>query len=276
MDETTNPEVLPTEKPIEPGEEELSHSDKFVGILSSPGETFAKMAKFPPRVIDWLLPVALTVVFAIISNFIIMSNPNIRTALIEKQIQKAEKNFNSMVEKGQLSREQADDQIDKIRDRMEDTGAIGARIIQVMSTTFVVFLSFFIVSLVYFIFAKIALKAEGIYAQAMVANGLPYYVSILSIIVMTILSLMLGRFIAGTSVAAIINYDSQTFLGFILKKLDILTIWALALTGIGLAKMFHSSNTGKYLVTIYSIWIVWGLITFAIAKAVPFLDFLSM
>lgn len=276
MDETTNPEVLSTERAPEPVEEELSHSDKFIGMLSSPGKTFEQTAKFPPRVIDWLLPVLLTVLFAIISNFVVMSNPNIRYELIQKQLQQVEKNFNSMVEKGQLSRDQADEQIDKIRDRMDESNNIGARIIQVISTLFVIFISFFIVSGVYLIFSRFVLKGQGTYASAMVANGLPYYISIFSIVLMTILSLMLGRFVAGTSVAAIINYDTTTFMGFILKKLDILTIWALAVTGIGLAKMFKSAKTGKFLITVFAIWIVWGLITFAIAQAVPFLSFLSM
>ncbi|MGE5497963.1 MAG: YIP1 family protein [Syntrophothermus sp.] len=271
MEETKDPEMVSADKQFENGEDELSHSDKFVGILTSPGKTFESMSKYPPRLIDWLLPVVVTVLFAIISNFIVMSNPNIKNDLLEKQISGATAMIEKQVSSGALSREAADEQIDKIREQMEMAQGIGGRIITAISTVFGIFIIFFIVSGVYYFFSKTVLHGDGNFAAAMIGNGLPYYISIISIILMTIISMLTDRFVAGTSLAAIMNSDTKTFLGFLLKKADIITIWSLAVTGIGLAKMFHSKDTKKYLITVFSIWIVWGLITFFIAKAVPFL-----
>ena len=45
-----------SETPIEP---ELSHTDKMIGIFTEPSNTYEATSKFPPRTIDWFLPVAL-------------------------------------------------------------------------------------------------------------------------------------------------------------------------------------------------------------------------
>ncbi|HSP88840.1 MAG TPA: hypothetical protein VLN45_11945, partial [Ignavibacteriaceae bacterium] len=41
--------------PVQP-EEELSHTDKMIGIFSEPSATYEKIARFPVRTIDWLMP----------------------------------------------------------------------------------------------------------------------------------------------------------------------------------------------------------------------------
>ena len=42
---------------IESEEDELSHTDKLAGLFTEPSSTFQSIAKFPPKVIDWLLVV---------------------------------------------------------------------------------------------------------------------------------------------------------------------------------------------------------------------------
>lgn len=272
MDELNNQDIsLEEQKPVE---EELSHTDKMTGIFTEPNNTFTQMAKFPPRTIDWLLPTILMIVFAILSNLLIMSNPNIKSALMDKQIAQMEKSFQDAVEKGQMTQEQADEQIDVIRDRMDQSGG-AFMIIQYVSTAFIIFISFFIVALIYYLISRFALKGNGTYASAMVPVGITYYIAIIQVIIMTILSLAFDRFFAGTSIAAFIDADKTTFAGFLLGKLDIFTIWALAVTSIGLARMFKSLNTVKYYIAVFSVWIIWGFITFGIAKAVPFLSWMA-
>lgn len=274
MDELNNQNVSLEEQNL-PVEEELSHTDKLTGMFTEPNSTFAQMAKFPPRTIDWLLPTILMIVFAILSNLLIMSNPIIKSDLMDKQVTQMEKNFQDAVEKGQMSQEQADEQIETMRDRMNQSGG-AFMAIQFISTIFIIFITFFIVALVYYLIAKFALKGDGNYASAMVPVGMTYYIGIIQVIIMTILSLAFDRFFSGTSIAAFMDSDKTTFAGFLLGKLDVFTIWALAVTSIGLARMFKSASTGKYYIAIFGVWILWGLIVFAIIKAVPFLSFLAM
>jgi hypothetical protein len=274
MDENYNPEVTtPPEGTTE--ETELEHSDKMIGVFTEPSTMFEKTAKFPPRTKDWLIPVLLLIVFAIAANFVIMSNPIIKSEAVDKQVQAMEKRFDEMVESGQMSREQADEQLERTREMMEGAG-IGMKVIQAVGTIIVLFIMFFIVTLVYFFVGKSVLKGEGTYASAMVANALPYYIGILTMIITTVLSYVMNKLYTGLSVASLMGIEKNAFTGWLLGKVDPLTIWGLFLTGIGIAKMFKLPDTKKSLIVVFSIWIVWGLLIFFIAKAVPFLSFLNM
>jgi hypothetical protein len=275
MDENYNPDVEASSEGA-PEESELNHSDKLSGVFTEPSKMFEKTALFPPRTKDWLIPVLLMVVIAIIANIVMMSNPVLRSSAMEKQIKTIEKSFDDAVAKGQMTREQADEQIDRMRDRMEGGLNAGMIVLQAVSTLIILLIVFFIVSLVYLVVGKFVLKGDGNYASAMIANGLPYYISILSILLTTILSMLMNRMVVGLSVASLMDLEKSNFIGWLLGKIDPLTIWALAVTGIGIAKMFKSKAVVKSLIVVYVIWLVWGLITFFIAKAVPLLSFLNM
>ena len=65
---------------------ELNHSDKLVGVFTEPTKTFERMAKFPLKTVDWLLPLILLIIVAVLANFVVMSNPTIRYNVIEKNL----------------------------------------------------------------------------------------------------------------------------------------------------------------------------------------------
>jgi hypothetical protein len=66
--------------------------------------------------------------------------------------------------------------------------------------------------------------------------------------------------------------DKSTFIGFVLGKLDIFSIWFYILVGIGLAKMFSATNTSKYIFASLGMWIGFALLFFLLAKVLPFLN----
>ena len=255
-----------------PAMEELSHTDKLVGVFAEPKTMYEKTAQFPPRTVDWIVPLIVLIIFSIISSYIILSNPEIAYNIKHEQLAKIESSLQEMVDKGQLSQEQADQQMSTIEERMSE----GTNMVQTIIFTIIrVFLFFFIVSGIYFIVARFIFKGEGTYASAMVANGLTAYIDIIQVIIATILTIVTGRLFMGTSLAAIMHVDKATFGGFLLGKLDIITIWSLAIVSIGLAKMFKSEKMGKYFIFIFGLWIVWSLIIFGLGQAVPFLQFLG-
>ena len=47
---------LDTQGTPESEEMELNHSDKMIGVITEPTSTFSKIAKFPPKTMDWFLP----------------------------------------------------------------------------------------------------------------------------------------------------------------------------------------------------------------------------
>ncbi|MFA5806047.1 MAG: Yip1 family protein [Melioribacteraceae bacterium] len=273
MEEMQNQEA-PKMSSIEQEEFEMSHSDKLVGVFSEPNSTFGKMSKFPPKTTDWVIPILIVIVVAILSQFLMMNNPTIKAAVFEKQITAVEKQFNDAVAKGEMTQAQADQQLETIRDTMEQ-GGVGRMIGVFVGIPIVTFIFFFIVSGVFLILAKFVLKGEGTYKEAMVAYGLPHYIIAIQMIIMVIAALAMNKLFTGTSVADFIGTEKNTIAGFLLGKLDLFSIWFYVVFGIGLAKMFKSSNTQKYIIGVVAVWLVFGLLFFAIAKAVPWLSFLA-
>jgi hypothetical protein len=273
MEENYTEESLNTENNSEDEEElEFSHTDTRVGVFAEPGATFSKMAKSEPRHLDWFLPVILTIVVAIISNFVMMSNPYIKNSVIEKQMEKIEQSFQEAVDEGKMSKEQASAQMETIRENMERNMAAG-QVFQVIGTFIFIFVSFFVISLVFWLAAKFGLKGEGSYADTMVAFGLPYYISIIQVFVMVILALSMDKFFQATSVASFVDADTSTITGFLLSKLDVFSIWFYAVVSIGLAKMFKSETTGKYYIMVFGLWIGFSLLFFFAGKLFPVLRF---
>jgi len=254
-------------------ENELNHSDKMSGIIISPTSTFESVSKFPPRTKDWLLPIFLLLLIVAVSRIIVMNNDVIKFEMKQKQLAKIEEGFNKAVADGSMTQQQADEQMDRIQEQMDrfGSGTIGI-IIQTVSIFIVGFILFFIVTGIYFLFAKFLLKGDGTYTGALVANGLTAYIAIITTILAAILSLAFSRMMNDVSVASLINSDKTTIVGFVLGKLDILSIWAYAVFSIGLAKMFKSTSTGKYYAMVFGLWIIGTFILFIIAKSVPFLS----
>ncbi|QQS35114.1 MAG: YIP1 family protein [Ignavibacteriales bacterium] len=258
-----------------PEEQELSHTDKMVGVFTEPAAIYTSTAKFPLRTIDWLLPFIILLALVAISQVIVTSNPEIAYQIKQKQMEQIEKNFADAVEKGQMTQEQADQQMERIQEQMESFGGGIGKVIQVVSIFIVGFIFFFIVSGIWFLLSKFALKGDGTYVSALVASGLTAYISMIQVLVTTILAIVMGRLVSDTSVASLMNIDKTNITGFLLSKLDVFSIWAYAVLGIGLAKLFKSESTGKYIIMVFAVWLIWSLIVFVISKAVPFLSFLG-
>ena len=248
---------------------ELNHSDKLVGVFTEPTKTFERMAKFPPKTVDWLLPLILLIIVAVLANFVMMSNPTIRYNVIEKNLAQVQNRLDKMVEEGKLTREQADSQLEMTRKMMEGKG-VGI-VLQAVGTTVSLFLIFFIIAAVFHIFVKTFLKGEGNYSSSLVAYGLPYYILIIEIILTVIAAMITDRMFTDLSVASFAAMDKSSFLGFILSKVDIFSIWYYTILGIGLAKMHKAKETGKYIALVYVIWLGFGIIFYFLGQNVTIL-----
>ena len=255
--------------------QELSHTDKMTGIFSEPSATFERMAKFPPKVIDWILPIILLFLIIEVAQILVLSNEEIFFQEKQRQMQKTEKTFNELVEKNQMTREQADQQLEQARQRWDMARTPIAYIFQTIAIFIFGSIFFFLVVLIYFLFAKFAFKGVGTFQSALVASGLPAYITILQVILGAIFSLTFGMLMKDTSVASFIGMDKSTLVGFLLAKIDPLTIWAYSVVSIGLAKMYKSQSSLKYFMVVFGIWIVGGLLLWLLGKVVPFLSFIT-
>jgi len=271
MDETKDNEILNTEGPNQGEEYELSHTDKLVGLFTEPAAMFEKIAKFPPKAIDWVLPVILLIVFAILSNVMLMTNPLIKQSIVDEQLTEIEKRLDEAVEAGQMTQQQADERLDQTRDFMENQ--LGATmIIQFVATVIIIFIIVFVVAGVFLLLSKTLLKGEGSYVSSLVAYGLPFYIGILGIIVMIIVSMATDKMFEGVSLANLLGADKKEIGGYLLSKVELFSIWFHVIIGIAYAKMFKSPDTGKFIGMVFTAWIIWSLIIFYLAQALPILQ----
>ena len=254
---------------------ELSHTDKLTGIFTEPSATFENMAKFPSRVIDWILPFILLLLIVDITQILVMSNEEIFFQEKEKSLRKTEMVFNDLVQKKQMTREQAEQQIEQARQRWAMARTPFAYIFQTILIFLIGSIIFFISILIFFLFGRLAFKGTGTFNSALVAGGLPAYITILQVIIGAILSLAFGRLLHDTSVMSFLGMDKSTFTGFLLAKIDPLTIWAYSVTSIGLTKMFRSKSSLKYYIVVFGWWIISSLLFWLLGKAVPFLSFFT-
>ncbi len=269
MDEIKDQEV--DSNLSEEEEYEMSHTDKLVGVFTEPSATFERITQFPPKIIDWLLPLLSVIIISILAYVVISSNPVIKYSLVEKQMKAVEERFDEMVKSGQLTEAQKEEQLERTRDFMTNSST-ATLIFSAVGISISMFVMFFLISLFFFLIAKFALKGEGGYSSTMVAYGLPYYILIIQSILTVILSLSLSKFVMGTSVAVLMDADTKEFGGFLLSKIDPISIWFYVVFGIGLSKMFKSNAAGKYIGAVIGSWLIVSVIIFFLAKEISFLQ----
>jgi hypothetical protein len=278
MDELNKPEEpIEEEKEefMEEEDEELGVTDKIVSVLSEPGELFSTLSKLPVKTMDWLLPILLVIVIAIISTFTLMSNPEIKADMMDKQMEQIEQNFQDAVDNGQMTQEQADQQLDAIQERMDQAGS-GQAMISSVFIVIVTFITFFIIAGVFLLLAKFALGGTGDYKTSMLAYGMPHYIIVIQIVVMIIAAIGMGKMFMDTSVGSFTGIGKEGLYGWLMHKLDPFSIWFYAVVGIAFAKMFKSENTMKYIIAIFAMWIGFSLLFHFLAEALPFLRWFGM
>lgn len=264
-----------SQSPPEQPEEELSHTDKMTGVFTEPAATFEKISRFPLKTSDWLLPVVLLFLVISLTQILVMSNEEIYFQAKQKQEEQLHKTFDEMVEKGQMTRQEADQQIESARERMAmGRGPVGW-IFQTIGIFIFGFIVFFIVVLIHFLFAKYAFNGNGGYLSALISNGLPAYISIIQVVLTAIVAMAMGKLMSDLSVASIAGVEKSTFAGWALGKLEPFSIWIYSVVSIGLSRMFRSDSTKKYFILVFGVWILGSLLLWGIGKTVPFLSFLS-
>jgi hypothetical protein len=266
-DAMENQETIQSEQPTNETEE-LSHTDKIVGVISEPSTLFSKLAFIKVKVTDWLLPILALMIIAIATTFIYMSNPEIKLEMQQQQKKAMQEQFDKMVESGQMTREQADEQLDRTGEMMSNPMFI--YVFPTIGAVVMTLLWFFVITTLAFLIAKFALGGNGTYSQAMISMGLPLYISVIGGIVLIILALLMGKMITGLNPASLTGMDVKTFPGFLLSRLDVFPIWYYVVVGIAFAKMFKSDNVKKYIFTSVSVWLVFMFIIFGLSQVSPF------
>ncbi len=247
---------------------ELSHSDKMMGVFTEPAQMFSITSKFAAKHKDWVIPVLLFFIIISVIRIIAMTNKEVYFEAKKQGIDRIEK----MVEGGTMTREQGDEAINAIDQQMEFMNGPVGWVITIATTIIFGLIIIFIIVGIYYLFIKFLFKGEGTFTTALVATGLTTYISILQIIIAGILTMTLGKMIMDTSLASVMGSDKTTLTGWLLAKIDPISIWAYIILAIGFSKMFKSESTGKYYALVFGLWLIGGFILFQLAQAIPFLQ----
>jgi hypothetical protein len=141
-----------------------------------------------------------------------------------------------MVEGGTMTREQGDEAINAIDQQMEFMNGPVGWVITIATTIIFGLIIIFIIVGIYYLFIKFLFKGEGSFTTALVATGLTTYISILQIIIAGILTMTLGKMIMDTSLASVMGSDKTTLTGWLLAKVDPISIWAYIILAVDLRK----------------------------------------
>ena len=259
MEDYTNPELQ--EEEILEEEEELSFSDKIVGLFTEPSATFESIAKYDLKFVDWFLPFFILMIVLLSSQFILAINPEIELEMF----QQASETIQKSVDAGDITQQQAEMQLDFMKTPM-------FAVIQIIGGSIASFFMFFVIVTFYFILAKFALKGDGSYKGAMVATSFPAFITLVQMILLIIVSFAFGTHVKSFSLTTLLDLDIKTFAGFILSKIDPFTIFSFTVTGIAFAKLFKSEDVKKYVFAIIGSWLGFSLLIFALSKSIPFFD----
>lgn len=243
--DTTTPPPAETVQP-------MPFTEKLANIFISPGELYENVRDTPKSTVNWLLPAIIFIAVSIIMNTIMMSNPSIA----DQMGQMMRKGIDDAVAQGRMTSEQADQSWEMMR-----PGSMMFTIFAVGGTLVMTFGALFGLGLVYWLVGKGAMSASAPYMKVVEVVGLTLLIGTLEVIVTSVLIIGLDRLNAGPSAAFFLNpFDPTDKMHLLLSKLNLFTFWSLAVTSIGLAKLFRK-DFPKVLVLVVVLWILWTVIT---------------
>ncbi len=241
-----------SEQPVnieQPPEETMSFTDKAAGIFYEPTNVFESIKKSGVKAADWFVPVLLLAVLASVSIYVRFSTPELKY----QSMQIAEQSIDKMVANGKMTSDQA-----QLAKQRIESGSTGFEWIGVAGALVATFIFFFILSAVWFLVGKFALKSEITYSQTMGIVGLSNWIGIVGMIIGIALSVVLARLDGGLNLGMLTSMNAQSKSYLLMARVDLFTLWTLFAVSVGLAT-FAGKKVIQSAAWVYSIWIVFTL-----------------
>jgi hypothetical protein len=229
--------------------EPMPFTEKITNLFASPGELFDNVRDTPNTTSNWLVPLAVFIVVAIAMWQIMLHNPSLLGQLRDQ----IDKSFQESISQGKMTPDQAD----QARSMSNPASGLGM-ILGAVGMVIMPPIGLFVLALVYWLMGKSIMKADVPYIKVAEVVGLTFFLSALESIVTTILMIGLDNLHATPSLGlAVMNdFAATNKLHILLSKVNVFTIWNIAVTGIGLAHLFRK-DVPKVLVLVFALWILW-------------------
>lgn len=247
------PPPIASPAPPTPGVTPTSLTARLFNVLVAPGEVFEEVKNSPPNTGNWLVPMLIFMVLGCVSAVLILSQEPIKQQLREQyrgylQIQ---------VDKGILPKERLDTVVDTYVAFAPISQVIGAAVIAAIEP-------FWWGIIIWVIGAKIW-KQDFALLKGVEVAGLTLSILILGAIVHTLLAIILSNQFAFLNLALLFKVTDPNNPYFMpLTLAEVLTIWAMIVRSIGLARL-GGRSVPRAAVWVFGIWLLEAAVLIALA-----------
>jgi hypothetical protein len=244
--ETTPPE-LPVEATPAPTTSLLS---KLFNVFATPGDVFEEVIGSKINMLIWILPTLIVLSVALGSVGMIFSNENVVRQVREQQNAAMEKKLKDLPKAQQ-------DQAKAAVEQFTTPGLLKTFAIFGAGISVVVWV--FLVAFLVWLAGKLIFKAEFPYVKSLEVCGLAGMVNVIGGIVGTFLIIAKGNIYANAGpVLFLADFNTANKTHMLLASYNVVTIWYIAVLGIGLAKLSRCSAMKAFLVLLMP----WAVIKF--------------
>lgn len=239
MNETTETDGVDSSRPI-------GVIARMVGTFSSPGRSFASLNQQVEHR-DWLIPLIVTAVVAMVSAFVIM--PIAQTDALDAVSEYAQKDATL-----------SDEQQAQVQESMEKVGSIAV----VVSAPIGMAASLFIQAAIFLALANLIFGGSGNYKKTLAVVSYSSLVGIPGAIVTLPLMLAKGSLNAQVGPGLLLPLSMEgSYIYNVLTMINLFSIWQYALVAIGLG-MIAGVPTKRMACGVFGIWVAYVLIAAAV------------
>jgi hypothetical protein len=251
MEDIPTPPVVSEESATPP----MSLGARLFNVYASPGEVFDSIKPRPVSHLNWILPVILSMIAAMVYGFVVFSQPGVLQKNADKMRVSMNKNFEKVVTSGKMTQQQADDQVDTIVKKMGPMmkwfSAAGAMVFSVVWV--------FLVAFVLWLIGKFALKSPLGFLKALEIAGLASMILALGNIISLQLAAHYEDMLRTPGPSLLLEVlDDKNKVHLLLSSLNLVMFWYLSILSLGLAKL-TSTSFFKPAAWLFGIWAVFTL-----------------
>lgn len=227
MEENPPPE---SEEPT-PEPPTSSLASKLLNVYAAPAEVFDEIAGRPPQHNHWVIPLVLGCLVAVVSVWVMFSQPD----LIQQMQEAQEAQLQKQVDEGNMTQEQMDQALAGMNQFMTPRvlkigGSVGAVLAAVAFLLLIALGIWFIL--------RILFKAKVGYTKILEVTGLAGMISVLGGVVGLLVILITGKMNMTLSPALFVeDFDPTNNAHAMLAALNVMTLWYLGVLSLGSARV---------------------------------------
>lgn len=238
MDSNTTPEVRTDVQ-------ELNAFQKVVGVIVSPGKTFASIALNP----NWIVPVLIFMLMSLVFSF--AASDIIKKEALKQQVEKME-------EQG-MDQEQIDQAVATTEKFMK----YGTYFSSVVFPLILIL----IIAGVFLFVGNVALGGSATYKKVLAVTAYSSLVMVVGSIITLPIVLVKDSIQVSFSLATLFFAETgKSFVYHFLAKIEVFTIWWMAVYAIGLAAIYKM-KTQKMATAVVTVYIIYAVVASAITAA---------